>query len=199
MRKTLLLLAAGAMCVAALGSGTLAYFTLRGQSHNVITTGAVQIRLREWQDTENGLVPYPQEAVRVMPGMQICKIATVENAGVKAYIRAKTETVITDREGNVLDLPREELEQLLSLEGAREDWLQKPGEEWWYYAYALETGAATAPLFTQVTFHGSAMTEAYENCTVEIRVLAQGVQTANNGSSVMEAAGWPEGQEGEEP
>ena len=35
------------------------------------------------------------------------------------------------------------------------------------------------------------MTNEYQNCTVEVIVKAQGVQTANNGSSALEAAGWP--------
>jgi len=45
-------------------------------------------------------------------------------------------------------------------------------------------------LFWEVVFSGVNMTNEYQNCTIEIDVDAQAVQTANNGSSVLEAAGW---------
>ena len=38
------------------------------------------------------------------------------------------------------------------------------------------------------------MGNEYQNATATVDVLAQAVQTANNGESVMEAQGWPEAE-----
>ena len=38
------------------------------------------------------------------------------------------------------------------------------------------------------------MGNAYQNCTANVVISAQAVQTANNGDTVMEAAGWPDGE-----
>ena len=50
----------------------------------------------------------------------------------------------------------------------------------------------TKPLFTEVVFDGPNMTNEYQNCTVEVIVTAQAVQSANNGEAVLTADGWPE-------
>jgi hypothetical protein len=49
----------------------------------------------------------------------------------------------------------------------------------------------TTPLFETVKFSG-AIGNDYQNSTVELQVFVQAVQTANNGGSIWEAAGWPE-------
>ena len=70
MKRKILLLAAVVMCVSIIASGTLAYFTSEDEVHNVITTDAVDIQIEEWQETAEGLVPYPQESpIAVMPGI----------------------------------------------------------------------------------------------------------------------------------
>ena len=48
MKRKLLILSVLAICVAALATGTLAYFTAEGKAHNVTTTGGVDIAVREW-------------------------------------------------------------------------------------------------------------------------------------------------------
>lgn len=193
MRKKLVLLAAGAICAATLGTGTLAYFIAEDRAHNVITSGAVSIRIQQWQETEQGRIPYPQEALRVMPGMAVSKVAAVENLGANAYIRAKTQILVTDSRGE----PRELEEEVICLSMNRENWVRQG--QWWYYTAAVAEGETTQPLFTQVVFDGAGMTNGYQGCTVEVTVQAQAVQAANNGGTPLEAAGWPEEQGGGNP
>lgn len=193
MKKKILLLATVVMCAAIIASGTLAYFTSEDEVHNVITTNAVDIQIEEWQETENGLVPYPKDnPIAVMPGATVSKIATVKNIEAEAYIRAKFEIVITGADGGIMELSPETLTSIITLTMNSEDWIRKDdGSEWWYYSDPVEVGASTEAFFTEVVFDGSNITNEYQNCTVEIMVKAQGVQSANNGSNVMEAAGWP--------
>lgn len=193
MKKKILLLAAVVICAAILASGTLAYFTSEDQAHNVITSGAVDIQIEEWQKTDEGVVPYPKEdPIEVMPGVTVNKIATVKNMEAEAYIRAKFEVVITRPDGSIMELSPETLASIISLAMNGEDWQPKDGDgEWWYYNAPVKTGESTEAFFTEVVFDGPNMTNEYQNCTIEVIVKAQGVQTANNGASAIEAAGWP--------
>ena len=189
MKKKILLLAAVAICAAILASGTLAYFTAEDEVHNVITSGAVDIQIEEWQDEIGN--PYPDDPINVMPGVTVSKIATVKNLEAEAYIRAKFEVVITRADGSVMELSPETLASIISLTMNGEDWLRKDGDGvWWYYNAPVATGASTEDFFTDVVFDGPNMTNEYQNCTVEVIVKAQGVQTANNGDGALEAAGW---------
>ena len=190
MKKKLLLLAAVAICAAILASGTLAYFTSADQVHNVITSGAVDIQIEEWQDEIGN--PYPDEPIEVMPGVTVSKIATIKNWEAEAYIRAKFEVVITDANGNEMQIAPETLASMITLTMNGEDWQSKDGDgEWWYYNDPVKTGESTEAFFTEVVFDGPNMTNEYQNCTAQVIVTAQGVQTANNGASALEAAGWP--------
>ena len=192
MKKKILLVAAIAICLATLAGGTLAYFTAEDQVHNVITSDAVDISIEEWQDEEQ-TIPYPDEPIEVMPGATISKIVTVRNNEAKSWVRANFEIIITDANGDRMELSPETLASIVTVVVNGEHWQQKTGEmNWWYYNDAVATGVVTEPLFTEVVFDGPNMTNEYQNCTVEINVYAQAVQTANNGDSALDAAGWPE-------
>ena len=191
MKKKILALAVIVIGIAALAGETLAFFTAEDQVHNVITSDAVGITIEEWQG-EVGGTPYPDEPIEVMPGTTVSKIVTVKNLEAKSYIRANYEIILTDAEGDRMALSPETLAKIVTVAVNGEHWQQKPGEtDWWYYADAVSTGSATEPLFTEVVFDGPNMTNEYQNCTVEVIVYAQAVQTANNGVSAQEAAGWP--------
>ena len=192
MKKKILILAVVAMCAAILASGTLAYFTAEDEVHNIITSDAVDIQIEEWQQTDEGLVSYPkEEPISVMPGVAVSKIVTIKNMEAKAYIRAKFEVIITKEDGSIMELSPEMLASIITLTMNGEDWLRQDGDgEWWYYNAPVPTGESTEAFFTEVVFDGPNMTNEYQNCTVEVIVTAQGVQTANNGASALEAAGW---------
>ena len=175
----LALLATGAACLAL---GTAAFFSAETTAHNVITTGGVEIELREWAD-EARETPF-EDVTGVLPGAEIVKIAEIENTGAsEAWIRVGVTKSIRLAGSGRADL------SLVSLDINTADWtLGKDG--FYYYNTALKPGEVTAPLFTAVTF-ADEMGNEYQNAAAAVDVAAQAVQTANNGASALDAAGWP--------
>lgn len=191
MKKRIFALAVVMICLSILASTTLAYFTDIGTARNVITSGGVHIAVEEWQQTAAGLTPYPKEQpIVVMPATTVSKLVTVKNHEAESFIRARLELTIKDPAGKEMTVSAAELEKLIRLHMNTGDWMLKDG--WWYYGEPVDTDKATRPLMTAVEFDGPNMTNEYQNCTVEVHVYAQAVQTANNGISALEALGWPE-------
>lgn len=172
------------VCVAFVSSGTLAYFTAEEKTHNVITTGNVEIELYEWADSEKKTPFEPVEGV--MPGTTVTKIVEVKNVGGNdAFVRVKVdkEILLKDQQDKC-DL------EVVSLDINRNYWEEKDG--FYYYKEILESGAETKePIFTTVTF-ADGMENIYQKCTVNINVSAQAVQADNNGTDSLTASGWPE-------
>lgn len=194
MKKKLLLFAAFTICASIAGAGTYAFFNSENTAHNIITTSGVSIEIEEWQKDGDDLVEYPSdEELEAMPGCTISKIATIKNKEAESYVRAKFKIVITNSEGEEMDISPETLASIVSLTMDGDDWVHKQGDGvWWYYSDSVGTDESTEPLFTEVVFDGPNMTNEYQNCKVEVIVQAQAVQAANNGASAIEAEGWPE-------
>ena len=183
MKKKILLVTAVVICLAIAATGTLAYFTAEDMAHNVITTGGVEIAVQEWAD-ENKQTPF-EDLEGIMPGMTVTKIAEIKNTGASdAWIRVLiTKNIQLAGDGT----PNTDLVELnLNLT----DWTL--GEDGYlYYNKALKPSEVTEPLFTAVTFNVT-MGNEYQNATATVDVAAQAVQTANNGSTAQDAAGWSE-------
>ncbi len=180
------------ICLAIITSSTIAYFTAKGIAKNVITTGDVDIKVIEYQDKDGELVPYPKDSVDIMPGEEISKIATVMNNDAESYIRAKIVVLLKDSDGKVLkEVGINEFNDI-TLDINSSYWSKKSdNDEWWYYNKSLLTNEAAEPLFTKVIFNGGSMTNEYKNTMLDVKVLAQGVQSVNNGDNALEANGWP--------
>lgn len=189
MKKRIFAFAVVVICLSILASTTLAYFTDTAVARNVITSGGVDIAIEEWQETQDGLIPYPDKSITVMPATRVSKIVTVRNLDARSFIRVKLELTLLDEEEQVMDIDAEEMEKIIHLIMNTQNWTEKDG--WWYYGAAVNTNEATLPLMTAVEFDGPNMTNEYQRCTLYINVIAQAVQAANNGATVMEAAGWP--------
>ena len=192
MKKKLLLFCALLICSTCVVTGTIAYYTDQSTAHNIITSGGVDIEIEEWQDTDEGWIPYPKdEPIAVMPTTTVSKIVTVRNQDAKSYIRAQFAVTVKDAEGQVMELDQAILESIISIVPNNEYWLTGQADDgWYYYKDVVGTDKVTEPLFWEVVFSGVNMTNEYQNCTIEIDVDAQAVQAANNGSNVLEAAGW---------
>lgn len=182
MKRKLLILSVLAICIASLAAGTIAFFTSEDKAHNVITTGSVEITVQEWAD-EAKRVPFV-DLEGVLPGASVTKIAEVKNTGAsEAWIRVQVEKRM--QLGNEF-LPDSEV---IGLNLNTEDWTL--GEDgYMYYNEALKPGEVTAPIFTTVTF-SKKMGNEYRDVKVNVDVAAEAVQTANNGTSAMDAQGWP--------
>ena len=191
MKRRIAAVALIVVCLSILAYNSLAYFTAEDTAHNVITAGAVEISVEEWQQTEDGLVPYPKNTpITVMPGTGVSKIVTVKNHDAQSFIRAKLEVTVTDVNGE--EIPFEMDDEIILLAMNTKDWTQKDG--WWYYSSSVDPDTATQPLMTEVKFDGRNMTNEYQNCTVQINVTAQAVQAANNADTAWEAVGWPDAE-----
>lgn len=184
MKRKILCLSVIAIMLAILAAGTIAYFTADGRARNVITTGSVEIELKEWAD-DNKTEPF-KDLEGVMPNTTVTKIAEIKNIGKSdAWIRVKIQKSIELKyEGN----PDTDLVEL-NLNDT--DWITDG--EYYYYKNALKPGETTTPIFTSVTFK-AAMGNEYQGAKATVDIYAQAVQTANNPATdgdVKTVKGWP--------
>lgn len=193
MKRKLLILSVLVICVATLAAGTLAYFNAEDTAHNVITSGGVGIQLIEKTKSGDTLVDFPEDGLSgILPGTTASKIVSVENTGsADAWIRVKVEMTITGSDGKALPLEIGGADSVIPVITFT------PGESWtlgedgyYYYNAAVASGKSTETLFEEVYF-AAQMGNEYQNCTANLVVTAQAVQTANNGNSALTAAGWP--------
>ncbi len=167
---------------------TLAFFTAEDTALNRVTMGNVALILNDDTidpETED-LKPFPVEGFDlVMPGDVIDKIVSVTNDGDNPiWVRIRLDrSIILAGEAADVDF------NVLGLDLNDEDWTEG-ADGWFYYNEILAPDETTENLFTQVTFPTS-LGNAFMNAEVEIDVLAQGVQSQNNGLTVQEATGWP--------
>lgn len=182
MKRKVLILSVFAILIAILAANTLAYFTADTKAHNVITTGGVDIELKEWANEDR--TEKFEDKTGVMPGAEVTKIVEIENTGTgSAWVRVQ---VVLDvyAEGGKEQLPTDPV----TLDFNETDWTYFEG--YYYYSRPLDPGETTAPLFTTVTF-APEMGNEYQSSSAYVEVKAGAVQTANNGTAVLEATGWP--------
>ena len=193
MKKKLLLLAAVIACIAIAVTGTLAYFSADDTAHNVITTGGVNIKVVEQtRNDDKALVDFPEEGIQgVMPGTSVPKIVRIQNTGAsEAWIRVKMDASILDEQGKDLSLTIGDSEKTVVEFLVLTGWLDG-GDGYWYYEKPVSAGEMTDTLLEEVFFSNELGNE-YQNCTANLLISAEAVQTANNGETVLDAQGWPE-------
>lgn len=189
MKRKLLILSVLVICIATLAAGTLAYPKSEGTAHNVISTNKVAVTLNEYADA--ALTKPFTDQTGVMPGKTIGKYVVISgNAGsASAWVRVRFDIKINLDQNNgriPADFtPDTSLVQLTIGNG----WTK--GDDGWYYCTTpLTADQTTAPALETVTF-APTMGNEYQNAVATVTVLAQAVQTANNGETVMDAKGWP--------
>ena len=123
-----------------------------------------------------------------MPGCEVSKIVEVKNTGSQpAYVRLRVtkEIKLSGQTEGEADL------SLVTFDLNSQDWEERDG--FYYYREPLEPGQTTQPLFTAVSFSES-MGNLYQDSIAVVQVKAYATQTANNGETVFDAAGWPEAE-----
>lgn len=191
MKKKILYIALIVICVSLLAGTSLAYFSTSATAGNIITTGGVEVQVLEQQLVNGSLQSYPTERIPVMPGVEVSKIVSAQCIEQAAWLRMGYTVTVYDSEGEVVDIPADELAAAVIIEPDSENWSFKDG--WWYCSEAVKPGQASPALFEKVSFSGPNMDNKFQGCTVTVKVTAQAVQQINNGSAVMEAQGWPAG------
>lgn len=192
MKKKILYIAAILICLSIISGGTYAYYTSSDTARNVITSGDVEVVVVEQQSVDGSFQPYPPNPIPVMPTDEISKIVSAQSLRdtQAAWVRMNYTLNVYNAKKEKLDIPADELAKAIIIEPKGSKWTMKDG--WWYYTDAIKDGEVTEPLFESVKFSGPEMDNRYQLCTVVIDVSVQAVQKAHNGSTVMDAQGWPE-------
>lgn len=189
MKRKILYIAAVVMALSLIAGGTLAYFTVDDTARNVITSGGVKIELVEQQLVDGDLQPYPNEPIAILPATTVSKIVTVRGVEQAAWVRARYTVTALDAAGEPLDVSASKLKTAVVIEPDSENWIYSDG--WWYCRAAVSAGESTQALFDEVCFSATGMDNAFQGGSVTVDVTVQAVQQANNGETVLDAAGWP--------
>ena len=148
MKKKMLSLALMTIFISLMALGSAAYFTVEGRATNIITTGTVEMELREMQLVGEEEIPYPTETITgVMPGRSVSKIPYIVGAeGTQPfYTRVKVDVTVT-----VNGQPDEAGLQYVAPNYDTENW-EQDAEGWWYYKGEVKADEKVA-LFTEVAF-----------------------------------------------
>jgi len=188
MKKRILAIAVIVICLAVIGYGTLAFYTDEVVTHNVITSAGVDVEIVE-KKADGSLFTNPTE--KMMPGMDISKIVTVENNDAEAWIRVRVTVGGQMGDGTAM---QDTQVDVFELDFNTEYWQYDVTTDYWYYKTPVAEDGVTEPLFTKVHF-AEEMDNEYQGCKVTIDILAEAVQVANNpipeGGNVTDIAGWP--------
>ena len=193
MKKKIFSLALVIGLFAVTAGSTAAFFTASETAHNTITTHKVDIEIQETTivTDENGLIAeLPFGSVTFdsfMPTATVSKIVKVQmpEDSADAWVRVRMTKEVTLADGTAGNTD-------YILIDTMSGWIA--GEDgWYYYEVPMTSGDITTPLFEEVHF-SQEMDNAHQRATANITITAQAVQTAHNGESVLEAAGWPQAE-----
>ncbi len=171
--------------VVILSSQSLAYFTDDvNTGANTILSGNVNIDLLDQMDDGAGGLTFYTDPINPYPATTVSRVVTVKNTGkLPVYIRVKLDQTVNDESGLPADWKR-----LISCNLNLTDWTLRDG--YYYYNRALEPGEAAKPLFDKVAFAPS-MGNEFVNKSVQFSITAQATQAYENGTSPLDAVGWP--------
>lgn len=173
------------LCTLAIAvAGTMAFFSVSEKATNTITSGKLTMILH---DETTGGEPFPEGGIHgILPSYVVDKVVYIENNCPNSeYVRIYLEKFIQAEDGSEAELNFDNI----TLDINEAMWTQ--GDDgWYYYNVVLYPGESTEPLFTKVSFDGSLGNE-YANCSLQIIVHAQAVQSEHNGDSSLLADGWP--------
>lgn len=186
MKKKLIGIAAFLLLLFGVVGGIAAYYTAQGTVTNVITAGNVNVDLHIWADTA---MTEPFESPDgVVPGQNVTEVVTAENVGNSdAWVRVQVVKTFEAAKKADDEAAQAQLDRV-KMDISSIFWTEKDG--WYYYNQKLAPGEVTKPLFTTV-FMEDEIDNSWQNGKLTINMVMHAVQVANNGATVMEAAGWP--------
>ena len=184
--KKSILISLSLICILLIIGGTFAYFSTTGTARNAISSSNVKIRMNLTNGEGEDVTP----SVTIMPGQSEDRVVTMTNIGSEpAWVRIKAGidvegTVSIFNEHGAVSEPAVELVDLNT-----DDWTYRDG--YFYYSKALEPGDTTQELFHSVYF-GTTIESDYAEKELVLKLDAAATQCANNGTSALDASGWPE-------
>lgn len=183
-KKTVLLIAA--LCILALVGGTAAYYTATSDvAVNTVKASNLKVEMMMMQEDGDGnQTPVTGDGAIINPGETYSRIAMVKNSGKEtAWVRVKGDLMVNGETISFVDNPYITLEDLNV-----DDWVWESG--YFYYKKPLASGETTTPLFTGVTLAQDIDNEM-AGAQINLQPVAEGTQVKHNGSSALEADGWP--------
>ena len=179
MKRKILALVLAVVLIALLSAGSYAYFVAEGTATNSISSGNVTIAVH----TKGGDgAELPSSGVSILPGDTVKETLTVENTGTHpAWVRVSVTAAVENSDLTAAGC--------LIPNVNTTDWTEKDG--WYYYNRELKGGETTEPLFTEVYFDGLTIDNQYLGKTFTLELKSDAVQSENNGTSALDAAGWP--------
>ena len=179
MKRKILLIFTVVLIVSLISVSSLAYFVTEGKATSQISSGGVSVVLHT-KGSDGSEQAF--DGVSITPGDTVKETLTVENDGDHpVWVRVSVAAVADD--GN---LPGD---GCLSFDLNTTDWTEQSG--WYYYNRQLKGGETTEPLFTEVTFDLQAIDNRYLGKAIKLDVDIAAVQAENNGSTALDASGWP--------
>lgn len=180
MKRRILILFLILAILSLVSAGTYAYYITLQPARNVITTGGIQFELLE---TDGNGAAFPDTPMVILPGDVVGKEVTVKNTGSHPmYLRIKLTPGVND--------PALTASNCMALDINEADWTAKG--DYYYYNTVLQPNETTTPLFTQVSFLGDQIGNAYLGKLFSLDVAVSAVQSQNNGDTPLEAQGYPE-------
>ncbi len=188
-RRAAAVLALGCAAVLAIAMmlQTISFSARSTTANNIVTFGSVSIGVVESMiDASGEEVAVPEAPEQVSESAPSSRIVRVHNYGDEpAYVRMKIVATATDESGVSYGA-----DHLADYAFSDERWVERDG--WFYYRDILDPGQTTGALITAVRFDAPALHDLVGNGQVLLDMSAQGVQSDNNGSSALNAEGWPE-------
>ena len=193
-KKKIVSLAIVVALLAIVAVSTLAYYTDEVITHNIITTGAVDITLNHKAMQNGVLVDIPDGSITgIMPAAEVSRVVSVTNEQADAWIRIRLADSITAANGAALPLTLADGTPAYTLNLTGSALWDKGSDGCYYYTVPLGYKETTEVLFDGVTF-APGLTNDYQGCTVHIDVTAEAVQSANNplpaGGTHADIPGW---------
>lgn len=178
--------------VALITVGTLAYLVSEGRATNTITTGTVEIELKEYSvytPAANPEDPVPGDAIesenvlytdpdKVVPGDEVDKIPVITNTGTAdCWVRMQVTLIPPEQDLVQRGAQQSGLAALIDMDYDEVNWTLEG--DWYYYKESLAPGEAAPPLFTQVSL-SQEMDNTFRGATFSIDLQADAVQSKNN-------------------
>lgn len=182
-------------------SSTYAYFTATVDSNfNVIESADAKFDIVDLVYPQGSSSGIPIESITdkltAFPGESVSRVICAVNRGKSSiYVRAKISPVIT------LDARYQDKESLIDPSlisyGMDENyWVTRDTfDGYYYYILPLASGEKTTALIDSVKFSKD-MGNMYKGSTISVRAVFEIVQSSGNGTSVLDAGGWPLDVEG---
>ena len=166
---------------------TSAYFAMSSRAHSIISTSGVAIELIEDTEAEgNDGRPVPFTNIEgAMAGERISKIPKIRNLDEgEVYVRMKLMAHVELANGSINKISPSAFDLDIS-----RSWSPKNG--YYYYLRPLAKGETTHALFTTVVIPKNSTDNKYQGAKYTLKIRAEAVQTAHNGTDPLEAQGWP--------